>query len=218
MQALLEKTSYNPENDHLVFTGDLINKGPISGSLSVLQFARSAGASCVRGNHDHKILTRYSDLSSQSPMNPESELAASLPSDSVSYLQSCPLMLTVPQMPGLGDTVIVHAGVVPGIPLRKQEPGALMNVRTLGRGGRWTREKGGTHWAVPWNKVMGRRGNPVTVVYGHYAGRGLDIRRFTKGLDSGCVRGGRLTAMVIERDTEVPEVVQVECEEYAEGR
>jgi hypothetical protein len=29
---------------------------------------------------------------------------------------------------------------------------------------------------------------PATVIYGHAAKRGLDIKRWTKGLDSGCVR------------------------------
>lgn len=29
--------------------------------------------------------------------------------------------------------------------------------------------------------------SPVTVIYGHAAGRGLDIKPFSKGLDSGCV-------------------------------
>jgi hypothetical protein len=33
--------------------------------------------------------------------------------------------------------------------------------------------------------------------YGHYAARGLDIRPFTKGLDSNCVRGGSLSALVV---------------------
>ncbi|KAL5504430.1 hypothetical protein ACEPAH_8505 [Sanghuangporus vaninii] len=38
---------------------------------------------------------------------------------------------------------------------------------------------------------------PSTVVYGHAASRGLDIRRWTKGLDTGCVYGRRLTTLVL---------------------
>ncbi|KAF8604137.1 Metallo-dependent phosphatase [Ceratobasidium sp. AG-I] len=37
----------------------------------------------------------------------------------------------------------------------------------------------------------------VTVVYGHAASRGLDIKRWSKGLDTGCVYNLRLTALVI---------------------
>ena len=47
---------------------------------------------------------------------------------------------------------------------------------------------------------------------------GLDIRRFSKGLDSACVGGKKLTAMVITVDSPVePKLVQVDCEEYASG-
>ncbi|KAG8864938.1 hypothetical protein FRB96_003525 [Tulasnella sp. 330] len=39
--------------------------------------------------------------------------------------------------------------------------------------------------------------HPTTVVYGHAASRGLDIRRWSQGLDTGCVKGRRLTAMLV---------------------
>ncbi|KIR56490.1 phosphoric monoester hydrolase [Cryptococcus gattii Ru294] len=39
--------------------------------------------------------------------------------------------------------------------------------------------------------------SPVTVIYGHAAGRGLDIKPFSKGLDTGCVYGRQLTALVL---------------------
>lgn len=38
---------------------------------------------------------------------------------------------------------------------------------------------------------------PTNVIYGHAAGRGLDIKRHSFGLDSGCVYGKRLTALVL---------------------
>ncbi|KAL5486315.1 hypothetical protein ACEPAI_7361 [Sanghuangporus weigelae] len=42
---------------------------------------------------------------------------------------------------------------------------------------------------------------PSTVVYGHAASRGLDIRRWTKGLDTGCVYGRRLTTLVLSHSS-----------------
>lgn len=38
---------------------------------------------------------------------------------------------------------------------------------------------------------------PATVVYGHMASSGLNIRRWSLGLDSGCVYGRKLTALVL---------------------
>jgi len=39
--------------------------------------------------------------------------------------------------------------------------------------------------------------HPTTIVYGHAAARGLDIKRWSTGIDTGCVYGRRLTALVI---------------------
>jgi len=62
---------------------------------------------------------------------------------------------------------------------------------------------------------------PITVVYSHASSRGLDLKKWSKGLDTGCVNGNGLTAMVLghgrhknipaglpedddERDIEIP--------------
>lgn len=57
------------------------------------------------------------------------------------------------------------------------------------------------------------RSKTMTVVYGHDASSSLSVRTFTKGLDSGCVKGGMLTALVIE-DGGKQNIVQVACREY----
>ncbi|GBE90114.1 Metallo-dependent phosphatase [Sparassis crispa] len=41
--------------------------------------------------------------------------------------------------------------------------------------------------------------HPSTVVYGHAASRGLDVKRWTIGLDTGCIYGGKLTGLVLQR-------------------
>ncbi|KAF7793536.1 hypothetical protein EIP86_004650 [Pleurotus ostreatoroseus] len=38
---------------------------------------------------------------------------------------------------------------------------------------------------------------PASVVYGHAASRGLDVKRWSVGLDTGCLYGRRLTALVL---------------------
>ena len=43
------------------------------------------------------------------------------------------------------------------------------------------------------------RCRPATVVYGHSASRGLDIKRWTKGLDTGCLYGHKLTSLILTR-------------------
>ncbi|TGZ83843.1 Metallo-dependent phosphatase [Ascodesmis nigricans] len=100
------------------------------------------------------------------------------------------------------------------------------------------------HWALFWNKWMSgklpqlispsvvldtssssasssasrRHDTRAVVVYGHYAAKGLDIRRWTKGLDSGCQKGGRLTAMVLDLETGEEEIVQIDCGGVKKGK
>jgi len=54
LSELLEIIEYQPLRDHLIFVGDLVAKGPES--IKVVSLARSLEASCVRGNHDDKML------------------------------------------------------------------------------------------------------------------------------------------------------------------
>lgn len=50
----------------------------------------------------------------------------------------------------------------------------------------------------PWFKHKHRRTRDLTVVFGHWAALGLHLRKRIICLDSGCVWGGRLTALRLE--------------------
>jgi len=63
---------------------------------------------------------------------------------------------------------------------------------------------------VPWFDLPGRRTNEVTVVFGHWSALGLVLRPNLVGLDSGCVWGGKLTAVCLDDRT----LLQVDCPEY----
>ena len=51
---------------------------------------------------------------------------------------------------------------------------------------------------IPWFSFPGRRSSSATIVFGHWAALGLFQAPGIAGLDSNCVRGGRLTAMRLE--------------------
>lgn len=63
---------------------------------------------------------------------------------------------------------------------------------------------------LPWFDVPGRKTEDVTVVFGHWSTRGLTLRPNLIGLDTGCVWGGKLTAVRLEDRA----VFQVECPQY----
>ncbi len=63
---------------------------------------------------------------------------------------------------------------------------------------------------VPWFDLPGRASAGVPVVFGHWSALGLMLRPDVIGLDSGCVWGGKLTAVRLEDRA----ILQVDCPEY----
>lgn len=74
LQELLDTLHFDPSHDSLVFTGDLINKGP--DSAGVVELAMQLGALSVRGNHEDRILlTRAAMDSPRSSASNDTDLA-----------------------------------------------------------------------------------------------------------------------------------------------
>ncbi len=63
---------------------------------------------------------------------------------------------------------------------------------------------------LPWFELPGRRTSDVTVVFGHWSALGLLLRENVIGLDSGCVWGGKLSAVCLDDGS----LLQVDCPEY----
>ena len=115
-------------------------------------------------------------------------VAKSLTEPDWEYLEALPLFL---RLPGL---IVVHAGLVPGIALEKQEEAAMISMRSLDAEGRWSKRiDAGAPWASKWP-------GPERVVFGHDAVRGLQKWPHATGLDSGCVYGRKLTGLLWPED------------------
>ncbi|KAK6359901.1 hypothetical protein TWF696_001028 [Orbilia brochopaga] len=146
-------------------------------------------------------------------------LAKSLHRRHAEYLESCPLILKLDGVSNLGDVAVVHAGMVPGVALERQKPSVVMNVRTFVKKVPTPGRKG-IHWGRLWSDYQfdtakEADGKPLTVIYGHDARRGLELRKYTKGLDTNCVRGGRLTAFVVRGGRKGgTSVVSVPCRKW----
>lgn len=63
---------------------------------------------------------------------------------------------------------------------------------------------------MPWFDVPGRKTEDVTVVFGHWSTLGLTMRPNLISLDTGCLWGGKLTAVSLDDRT----VIQVDCPQY----
>ncbi|KAH9601050.1 Calcineurin-like phosphoesterase domain [Trypanosoma melophagium] len=194
LQELLRTVKFDKEKDLLITVGDLVNKGP--DSIGVLTLLRSLGARSVLGNHDVKLLKVAHALRTEGEI-PEkyrnstlAPLARTLSSEFETYLSNLPHILRIPSH----NLIIVHAGLHPQLPLEKQKINDITTMRNL------VAERDGsiivsddTKDGVPWASLW--RG-PEVVVFGHDARRNLQKHAFAFGIDSRCVYGGKLTALI----------------------
>jgi hypothetical protein len=183
LEELLEKISFAPGRDRLVSVGDLVVRGP--DPHGALALVRKLGAQAVRGNHEDKLLAWRRR---HKPLGPDHErLAHALSEDEWRLLDAMPLWLDLPEH----GVRVVHAGVVPGTPIERVLPEALLKMRTIDAHGSWSDDAdAGVLWGT-------RYVGPPHVVFGHHARSEPQLHAWATGLDTGCVYGNRLTALVL---------------------
>lgn len=110
LRALLVEIRFDPAQDRLWFTGDLVNRGPQS--LEVLRFVRDLGerAVCVLGNHDLHLLAVASGAAKLKKHDTLDEvLSAPDRDDLLCWLRSRPLIHHDEEL----DYTLIHAGLLP---------------------------------------------------------------------------------------------------------
>jgi predicted phosphodiesterase len=195
LTELLSKVAVG-EADQVVFVGDLVARGP--DSHGVLRIARELSALAVRGNHEERVLAARSALLKREPLPKigKSHAALAQELDEVEWAQLEALPLSV-ELESHGVRV-VHAGVVPGRSWQDQDPWMVTHMRSLLEDGAPS-----DRWGTPWGAAYE---GPPHIVFGHNAQSVPQIHRHATGLDTACVYGGALTALVLEAGEPVPDV------------
>jgi hypothetical protein len=190
LEELLERVRFVEGKDHLVLVGDLLVRGP--DTHGILALVRRLGGRAVRGNHEEKLLGWHHR---KKALGPDHErVARALSDDEWRMLDAMPLWLDLPEH----GARIVHAGVIPGIAVDRVPPEALLKMRTLDPRGGWSDEAdAGALWGTEY-------AGPPHVVFGHYARAEPQLHAWATGLDTGCVYGGKLTALVLDEDEPMP--------------
>lgn len=207
LEELLERVAFDPSADELHPVGDLVNRGP--DSAGCLRLLRSLGAGGVLGNHDLALLATARGARQPRPMDTfEDVLAASDREELLAWLAERPFVRA------FEGEVLVHAGFSPAwrdpVALLSQadaehpteEARLAVTIRSCDASGR---SAGSLDPAPPpfrpWHELFDRvRVGGRTIVFGHWARQGLFIRPGLRGLDSGCVWGGELTAWIANED------------------
>ncbi|MFQ5505974.1 MAG: metallophosphoesterase [Planctomycetota bacterium] len=199
--------------DSVFFVGDLVNRGPAS--LRALRLARSVAKGIVLGNHEARLLRQgFFDATAPISYPGLADLAEAPDRQELgSWIRSWPLLLY------LDDICLVHAALPPSL-WRAEDPLAfkawearplgaeehpddeeafLLTARYASPDGKRPPEDHPDPGApfLPWDCYY--RGAP-TVVFGHWARRKLVLGERIRGLDTGCVYGGSLSAWIAEED------------------
>lgn len=110
LKALLAKIQFDPAEDTLWFTGDLVNRGPQS--LEVLRYVKSLGEKhcVVLGNHDlHFLAIAYGVRGTSANDCFDELLNAPDLQELVDWLRFCPLL----HHDEVQGYVLIHAGLAP---------------------------------------------------------------------------------------------------------
>ena len=200
LSSLLDRLAFVRGTDALVFVGDLVARGP--DSRGVLDIVRETGAIAVRGNHEDRLLDWHRATRARErgefALVPDlgrmhGDVAESLRAEDWALLSRMPVTHLLPAH----RLLVVHAGVVPGVALTEQDPATMMRIRSLSDHGE-ARDHGG---ATPWGL---RYVGPPHIAFGHAASLEAQIHPWATGVDTGCVYGGYLTAMVLHEGQEPP--------------
>lgn len=217
-EALLEKVRFDPAADDLLLAGDLIRRGPES--LATLELLQSLDARFVLGNHECHLLEEgfFEDSSPDADRWPSlHDLCALEPEERARwgrFLRSAPLLQAWP------DLYLVHAALPPGLWKAGASEAQVRHWTDL----RWDTKNQDLEdlWYLVTTRYCDAMGNKSTrdwpppdppyapwddfykaertVVFGHWARRGLVQKPRIRGLDTGCVYGGALTAWIAEED------------------
>ena len=188
-----------PAQTTVVLLGDLIDRGPDSAGViaAARGWAERRNVRCIAGNHEELLLRSLDSLEYlrlflkyggretllSYPICPKGYQASdfaevqammhsAIPADDLTFLAGFEDAIRI------GDYLFVHAGIMPGVPIERQQSGNL----------RWIRE--------PFLSFTGDHG--AVVVHGHTIIDEPEVRTNRIGIDTGAFSSGRLTALALE--------------------
>jgi bis(5'-nucleosyl)-tetraphosphatase (symmetrical) len=182
LDLLITKVNYSPEIDSLYFLGDIINRGPYS-KESFFRVLELGGRS-VLGNHEWQVLSTHKNRPETAKMT---KLRNEFGSDFKSLLQEIagwPLYIETDEF------ILVHAGLAPGKHPAETDPGILTAIRTWDGEGKNLSNPDHPPW---FDLYTGSK----LVVFGHWASLDGVVRKNVIGLDTGCVYGKKLSALIL---------------------
>jgi len=193
-KKLRKKVNLKPD-DIEISVGDFLNKGP--SSLDTLHFLIDNDILAIMGNNEAKIIKLYKRYLKEGEKyldtirSHEKDTILKITKNELKYLESLPYFLK------FSNLTIVHGGIMPDTILDENIDNNTKKQITL------LRYLNRDLVSIPWDDFEGRykfwselyEGHEGFIVFGHHPFDEPKIDEFAVGIDTGCVYGGKLTAI-----------------------
>jgi len=210
LEELQELRSLIPKNSFEISVGDILDKGPYP--VETLRYVKKNKIFSIMGNHEYKHYRKFLGRKVQLDED-QKRVFPQLTQEDFEFISSMPFFLK------LNHLTIVHAGLTNWIRLNNPPLHILtllLFLREVDENNKFLplhhQNPNAKYWADVYD------GHEGFVVYGHNPFLDVKKNRHALGIDTACVYGNKLTAVVI-KDTLKPweyDIIQVDAKkQYA---
>ena len=210
LEELEEIRKLIPKNSFEISVGDILDKGPYP--VETLRYAKKNKIFTIMGNHEYKHIRKYWGRNVKLDED-QQKVYPKLKKEDFEFIESMPFFLK------LNHLTILHAGITNWIRLNNPPLNLmtlLLFLRDVDENNKFLPLNHNNPNARYWADVYD--GHEGFVVYGHNPFKEVKKNKFSIGIDTGCVYGNKLTALII-KDTLKPfnyEIIQVKAKkQYA---
>ena len=194
------RAKINPtKDDKEIIVGDILDRGLYSYEL--LKYIAKNNISSILGNHEYKYIrykkhqTIFETTGKKNPIilsSDQQKLYKKLTDEDFAYLESLPFFVKIDNL------TVIHAGITNEIDLdtaKKRDLEKILWIRKLDKNQKTLSLNDNNSSSKPWSEYYD--GNQGFIVYGHEVFDEVKVDKYSFGIDTGCVYGNKLTALII---------------------
>ena len=192
---LLRKKINPTKKDIEVVVGDFLNKGPYS--IETMKYIKKNKIISIMGNNEARVIRYIKDK--ENGNKHLDKVVDGLKKGDIKFIKSLPYFLKIKNI------TIVHGGIPFDVKLNKKLTKEQKKELTMLR--YYDKDLNSLSWREKdklykyWAELYdGREG---FVVYGHNPFKKPRIDKYAVGIDTGCVYGGKLTAIIFKKKKKV---------------